>query len=105
MGSTFLSALISIDGGRLERGDITVENEGGRSSWNGQVQGLHDVGGTVRVVALADGAAYFGTALLTAAHMPEYGDGQPYSEFMGNGELHRRDVGVLTDLLFASRGE
>lgn len=99
------TTLISIDGGPLVPGNVTVQFTDGLMDWQGDVQAFHKPGRAARVVAISDVGIYFGNALLNVATMPAAdSDDQPVSRFVGNGELHRKDIAEVAELLFASIG-
>lgn len=98
--------LISIDGDQLAPGSLTVESDGHLLDWKGDLQAFHKPGRTVRVMVIGDGAVYFGMALLNVGTMPALdSDEPPVSRFLGHGELHRKDLREVAELLFASVAE
>jgi len=95
--------LVSIDGEPLTPGSLTVESDGRLLDWRGDAQVFLKPGRTVRIVAVTDHAFYFGNALLNVGTMPPLdSDEPPVSGFMGYGELHRKDLREVADLLFST---
>lgn len=97
------TTLVSIDGGALAPGSLTVESDGHLLDWRGDAQVFLMPGRTVRVAVFTDHAVYYGNALLNVGTVPPLdGDEPPVSGFMGYGELHRKDMSELAELLFTT---
>ena len=106
MGVIRPAMLVSIDGEPFAPGSLTVESDGRLLDWRGDAAVFLKPGRTVRVVVVTDHAVYFGDALLNVGTMPPLdGDEPPVSGFMGHGELHRKDLREVADMLFATVAE
>lgn len=99
------TTLISVDGGPLAPGNLTLEYDG-LLHWHGDVRAFHHPKRSARIIVVTDHRFYLGEALINHASLPdEDSDEPPVTRFVGNGKLHRKDLREIAELLFPSVAE